>query len=124
MLNDAVADAVAQTDFWLSPVSEYHLMRSTSLYATLFVVAVLLSAVKPAAAAGCIYPAISAQGPVRSQIQPARYAAMAAWERKVTKRKGRGFGVWNNAGDQTVSCTWNDKGNRIRCVATAAACSY
>ena len=84
----------------------------------------LIAAIQPAAAAGCIYPAISAPGPVRSQIQPARYAAMAAWERKVSKNKGRRYGVWNNAGDQTVVCSWNTSGNRIRCQATAAACTY
>ena len=75
-------------------------------------------------AAGCIYPGVSAQGPVRASIQSARYAAMGAWERKVAKVRGRRYGVWNQAGDQSVDCSWNDRGNRIRCRATAAACSF
>ena len=49
---------------------------------------------------------------------------MRAWEIKVTRSRGRRYGVWNQAGDQTVDCSWNDLGNRIRCRATAAACSF
>jgi len=76
------------------------------------------------AAAGCIYPAVNAAGPVRSTIQSARYASMAAWEHKAARRIGRRYGVWNQAGDQTVACSWNERGNRIRCQATATACTY
>ena len=75
-------------------------------------------------AAGCLYPGVTVQGPIRGTIQSARYAAMGAWERKISRSRGRRYGVWNQAGDQIVDCSWNDRGNRIRCRATAAACSF
>ena len=88
------------------------------------IIAVSVLSMAGPATAGCLYPSINAAGPLRSNIQSARYAAMSAWEHKAARSVGRRYGAWDNAGDQVVACAWNDRGNRIRCQATATACTY
>ena len=94
------------------------------IFAIATVVAVSGPLAHPAVAAGCVYPPIRVEGPVRWQIQSARYASMAAWEKKAARVRGRRYANWDLAGDQTVECKWNARGSRIRCRATAAACTY
>ncbi len=98
-------------------------LRSGIFHGTAIAAIAIAASVTPASATRCLYPGDSAVGGVRSEITAAWRAAMASWERTVAKRHGRRFADWNYAADGKVDCTWNDRGNRIRCVARAVACA-
>lgn len=83
----------------------------------------VVASVAPASATRCLYPGDAAIGGVRSDIQSAWASARGNWERAIAKRHGRRFADWSYAADGRIDCSWNDRGNRIRCVARAAACA-
>lgn len=78
----------------------------------------------PAQAFGdqCYYPGVQARGDVRSTMSGARDAAIAAWERQAARKHGARAADWFYSADRGISCSWDNSGRRIRCVAVAAPC--
>ena len=84
---------------------------------------ILVVTAPPAHATRCLYPGVTAVGPIRSQIQSARNASMSAWESAVANKHGRRYARWTYAGDGSVDCSWNTAGNKIKCRAKAVPCA-
>ena len=95
-----------------------------AMFHTLALAAIaMIPALAPAQASRCLYPGVSATGPTRGNIMSAMNAAMGAWEQATAKRHGRRYAHWYYAGDGTVDCSWNKRGNVIRCRAKAVPCA-
>ena len=76
----------------------------------------------PAYATRCIYPERTVTGPIRSTFSAAQNAAIGAWQTSANRKHGKRFANWYYSGDRSVSCRWNDRGNRIKCHASAIPC--
>ncbi len=68
------------------------------------------------------YRDVTARGSVQSSMSAARNSAIAAWESAVSRKHGARFGNWYYSIDRTFDCSWNNAGNRIKCLAVAGPC--
>jgi hypothetical protein len=94
-------------------------MKATSAAAVITVFGLTIS---PAYATRCLYPERAVAGPIRGTISKAQSAAISAWQAAVSRRHGPRFANWYYSGDRTIQCKWNDRGNKIRCQASAVPC--
>jgi hypothetical protein len=99
-------------------------LRAVSLRATTAaaIVTVLGLAAGPAHATRCLYPERAVAGQVRATLSKAHSSAIGAWQAATAQRHGRRFANWYYSGDRTLQCKWNDRGNKIRCQASAVPC--
>jgi hypothetical protein len=68
------------------------------------------------------YGDLQVGGTVQGTMTAARAAASSAWEARARRQHGTRFANWYYSADRSFDCSWNDKGNRIRCVAIAKPC--
>ena len=97
-------------------------MRRNQALMALAIVGFVGLSMAPAHATRCIYPERSVTGPIRSTFGAAQNAAIGAWQASANKKHGRRFSNWYYSGDRSLTCQWNDRGNRIKCRASAVPC--
>lgn len=65
---------------------------------------------------------VSVVGPEVRGERAAIDAAIASWRREARRLHGRRFASWWYSGDRIVACTWDKRGVRYRCRASALPC--
>jgi hypothetical protein len=97
-------------------------MRSTVHVTIALGAGFVLLSLSPASATRCLYPERTVSGSVQRGLSQARASAIQAWEAAVARRSGKRFADWYYSGDRTFTCSWNTRGDRIRCQASAVPC--
>jgi hypothetical protein len=97
-------------------------MRVTGLMIAAVSVSLMGLAPQQAHATRCVYPERAVKGPVRPNFAAAQNSAIGAWQQVANRQLGRRYSNWYYSGDRSVTCKWNERGNKVQCSASAVPC--
>ena len=96
--------------------------RSIRLAASLL--ALTAFAASPAVALDKCKPDLTATGKTDDSMDDAMQKAIGAWRYAVAKKYEDDYAQWYYAGDNKISCKFNDAGTEYKCTATAKPCKF